>query len=61
MVEEELERQRERIWRAPLVVQEQKHPYADDIITDNSVAQEGMLPGLATVASFIDLLKLGRS
>ena len=61
MAEEEKVRQQERIWRAPLVVQEQKHPYADDIITDNSVAQERMLPVLAKVASAIHLLRLGGS
>ena len=50
-----------RILTAPILVRDQENPYAEDIITDSSAAQDARLPVLAKVASLTESLRLGGS
>ena len=61
LTEDELERQREKILRAPLVVRDRKYPYREDLIPDASGNTDPQLPVLAKVSSLFDVLQLGGS
>ena len=57
----EVERQRERIMRAPLVVRDREYPFADDVIVDETGAVDPNLGVMAKVSSLIEVLRLGGS
>ena len=61
MCEEEVERQRERTLRAPQVVRDRNHPFADDLIVDSSGSVDASLPVLANVSALVESLRLGGS
>ena len=55
----EVERQRERIMRAPLVVRDREYPFAEDVIVDETGAVDPNLGVMAKVSSLIEVLRLG--
>ena len=57
----EVERQREKIMRAPLVVRDREYPFSEDVIVDETVAVDPNLGGMAKVSSLIEVLRLGGS
>ena len=59
--EDELERQREGILKGPLVVRDQEHPFAEDLITDEAGVIDPQLPVLSKVSCLVDVLKMGGS
>ena len=59
--EDELERQREKIMLAPLVVRDREYPFREDLILDASGNVDPKLPKLAKVSCLIDALRLGGS
>ena len=61
LTENELERQREKILRAPLVVRDREYPFREDLIPDASGNTDPQLPVLAKVSSLVDVLQLGGS
>ena len=61
LTEDELERQREKILRAPLVVRDREYPFREDLIPGASGNTDPQLPVLAKVSSLVDLLQLGGS
>ena len=61
VTEEELERQREKILRAPLVVRDTEYPYREDLIPDASGNTDPQLRVLAKVSSLVDVLQMGGS
>ena len=61
LTEDELERQREKILRAPLVVRDREYPYREDLIPDASGNTDPQLSVLAKVSSLVDVLQLGGS
>ena len=61
LTEDELERQRDKILRAPLVVRDREYPYREDLIPDASGKTDPQLPVLAKVSSLVDVLQLGGS
>ena len=61
LTEDELERQREKILRAPLVVRDREYPFREDLIPDASGNTDPQLPVLAKVSSLVDVLQLGGS
>ena len=61
LTEEELERQRDKILWAPLVVRDRKYPFREDLIPDASGKTDPQLPVLAKVSSLVDVLQLGGS
>ena len=61
MREEEVERQRERILRAPQVVRDREYPFPEDLIVDSSGSVNVSLPVLAKVSALVEVLRLGGS
>ena len=61
MREEEVERQRERILRAPPVVRDREYPFSEDLIVDISGSVDVSLPVLAKVSALVEALHLGGS
>ena len=59
--EDELERQREKIMLAPLVVRDRDYLFREDLIPDASGNGDPQLPMLAKVSCLIDALRLGGS
>ena len=59
--EDELERQRENIMLALLVVRDREYPFREDLIPDASGSVDPQLPLLAKVSCLIDALQLGES
>ena len=59
--ESELERRRESILRGPLVIRDREHPFAEDLIVDDSGAPDAKLPVLAKVSSLVEVLRPGGS
>ena len=57
----EVERQRERIMRAPFVVRDKEYPFAEDVIVDETGAVDSNLGVMAKVSSLIEVLRLGGS
>ena len=57
----EVERQREKIMRAPLVVRDREYPFSEDVIVDETGAVDPNLGVMAKVASLIEVLRLGGS
>ena len=61
LTEDELERQREKVLWAPLVVREREYPFREILIPDASGNTDPQLPVLANVSSLVDVLQLGGS
>ena len=59
--EDELQRQREKIRKSPLVVRDRQHPFAEDLITNKAGVVDPQLPVLAKVSCVVDGLKMGGS
>ena len=59
--EDELERQREKIRKGPLVVRDGEHPFAEDLITNEAGVVDPQLPILAKLSCLVDALKMGGS
>ena len=59
LTEDELERQRDKILRAPLAVRDRKYPFREDLIPDASGNTDPQLLVLAKVSSLVDVLQLG--
>ena len=57
----EVERQREKIMRAPLVVRDREYPFSEDAIVDETGAVNPNLGVMAKVSSLIEVLRLGGS
>ena len=57
----EVERQRERILRAPLVVRDREYLFSEDVIVDETGAVDPNLGVMAKVSSLIEVLRLGGS
>ena len=57
----EVERQREKIMRAPLVVKDREYPFSEDVIVDETGALDPNLGVMAKVSSLIEVLRLGGS
>ena len=57
----EVERQRERIMKAPLVVRDREYPFSEDVIVDETGAVDPNLGVMAKVSSLIEVLRLGGS
>ena len=55
----ELERRKEHILRAPLVVRDREYPFAEDLTVDESWAPDATLPVVAKVSSLSEVLRLG--
>ena len=58
LVEDELERQREKIRKCPLVVRDREHPIAEDLITDEAGVVDPQLPVLTKVSCLAYALKM---
>ena len=58
---DELERQRESILKGPLVVRDQEHPFAEDLISDEAGVIDPQLPVLTKVSCLVDALTMGGS
>ena len=61
LTEDELERQREKIQKGPLVVRDREHPFAKDLISDEAGVIDPQLPVLTKVSCLVDGLKMGGS
>ena len=59
--EDELERQREKIGKGPLVVSDREHPFAEDLITVEAGVVDPQLPVLTKVSCLVDALRMGGS
>ena len=59
--EDELERQREKIQKGPLVVRDSEHPFAEDLITDETGVIDLQLPVLVKVSCLVDAMRMGGS
>ena len=59
--EHELERQKEKIQKGPLVVRDREHPFAEDLITDEAGVIDHQLPVLAKMSCLVDAIKIGGS
>ena len=57
--ESDLERQRERLLRGPLVIRDREYPFTEDLIVDESGDPDATLPVVAKVSSLIEVLPLG--
>ena len=57
----EVERQREKFLRAPLVVRDREYPFSEDVIVDETGAVDPNLEVMAEVSSLIKMLRLGGS
>ena len=56
--EDELERQREKIQKGPLVVRDREHPFAEDLIIDEAGVIDPQLPVLVKVSCLVDAMKM---
>ena len=61
MIPAEVERQRERIMKAPLVVRDREYPFSEDVIVEETGAVNPNLGVMARVSSLIEVLRLGGS
>ena len=57
----EVQRQREKIMRAPLVVRDRDYPFSEDVIVDETNAVDPNLGVMAIVSSLIEVLRMGGS
>ena len=56
--EDELERQREKIRKGPLVVRDRELPFAEDLITDEAGVVDPHLRVLTKVSCLVDVLRM---
>ena len=56
--EDDLERQRGKIKKGPLVVRDREHPFAEELITDEAAVFDPQLPVLTKVSSLVDALRM---
>ena len=61
LTEDELERQREKIQKGPLIVRDREHPFAEDLISDEAGVVDPQLSVLTKVSCLVDALKMGGS
>ena len=61
LTEDELQRQREKSSRAPLVVRDREYPFREDLIPDASGNTDPQHPVLAKISSLVNVLQLGGS
>ena len=61
MSQAEVERQRERIMWASLVMRDREYPFSEDVIVDETGAVDPTLGVMAKVSSVIEVLRLGGS
>ena len=61
LTEDELERQREKIQKGPLLVRDCEHPFVEDLISDEAGVIDLQLPVLTKVSCLVDGLKMGGS
>ena len=61
LAEDELERQKEKIQKGPIVVRDREHPFAEDLISDEAGVVDPQLPVLTKVSCLVDALKMGGS
>ena len=59
--QDELEREREKNRKGPLVVRDREHPFAEDLITDEAGVVDPQLPVLIKVSCLVDALKMAGS
>ena len=59
--EDELERQREKIRKRPLVGRDREHPFAEHLVIDEVGVVDPQLPVLTKVSCLVDALKVGGS
>ena len=59
--EVELECQREKIRKGPLLVRDREHPFAEDLITDGAGVVDSQLPVLTKASCLVDALRMGGS
>ena len=57
--EDELEHQREKIRKVPLVIRDREHPFPEDLITDEAGVVDPHLPILTKVHCLVGALKMG--
>ena len=57
----DVERQGEKIMKAPLVVRDREYPFSEDVIVDETGAVNPNLGVMAKVSSLIEVLRLGGS
>ena len=57
----EVEHQREKIMRAPLVVRDREYPFSEDVIVDETGVVDPNLGVMEKVSSLIEVLRLGGS
>ena len=57
----EVERQREKIMRAPLVMRDREYPFSEDVIVNETDAVDPKLGVMAKVSSLIKVLRPGGS
>ena len=57
----EVERQREKIMRAPLVARDREYPFSEDVNVDETGAVDPNLGVMAKFSSLIEVLRLGGS
>ena len=56
--EDELERQRGKIQKDPLVVRDREHPFAEDLITDEAGVVDSQLPVVTKVFCLVYVLRM---
>ena len=61
LTEDELEWQREKIQKGPLVVRDREHPFVEDLISDEAGVIDPQLPVLTKVSCLVDALTMGSS
>ena len=57
----EVERQRDKIRRSPLLVRHREYPISKDVIVDETGAVDANLGVMAKISSLIEVLRLGGS
>ena len=58
LIEDELERQKGKIRKVPLVVRDREHPFAEDLITDEAGVVDPRLPVLTKVSCLVDAMRM---
>ena len=61
LTEDELERQKDKIQKGPLVVRDRERPFAENLICDEAGVVDSQLPVLMKVYCLVDAMKMGGS
>ena len=61
MPDEEIEHERSRITRTPLVRSDREYPFCEDLVSDKTGVVDPQLPILVKVSSLLEVLRLGGS